>query len=128
MPINIFLIVNKKTQKVFHVQKKTFNFAPIRFTFLNIDIMYTINFTGTGSATLDNFTETEQKQVLYVLDNVVSNYDEKAPDKSKIRYLGDGFHVIRVNHNIRVAVKIQNNIFKIIDVFRHTRSESLVSI
>ncbi len=90
--------------------------------------MYTINFTGTGSATLDNFTETEQKQILYVLDNVVSNYDEKTPDSSKIRYLGDGFHVVRVNHNIRVAVKIQNNIFKIIDVFRHVRSENLVPI
>jgi hypothetical protein len=90
--------------------------------------MYTIHFTGTGSATLDNFTETEQKQILYVLDNVVSNYDEKAPDSSIIRYLGDGFHVIKVNYAIRIAVKIQKNTFKIIDIFRHSKSENLVHI
>ena len=90
--------------------------------------MYTIHFTGTGSATLDNFTETEQRQILYVLNNVVSNYDENAPDNSKIRYLGDGFHVIKVNYALRVAVKIQKNTFKVIDIFRHSKSENLVQI
>jgi hypothetical protein len=88
--------------------------------------MYTINFTGTGSSTLDNFTETEQKQILYALNNVVSNYDEKTPDLSKIRYLGNDFHVVKINHSIRVGVKIQKNTFNIIDVFRHIKSESLV--
>jgi hypothetical protein len=90
--------------------------------------MYTINFTGTGSATLDNFSETEQKQILYALNNVVSNYDEKTPDLSKISYLGDEFYVIKINRAIRVAVKIQKNTFKIIDVFRHAKSESLVNV
>jgi hypothetical protein len=87
--------------------------------------MYTINFTGTGSATFDNFSDTQQKQILYVLNNIALNYNEKTPDNSVIRYLGNGFHVIKVNHLIRVGVKIQNNAFNIIDVFNHVKSEEM---
>jgi hypothetical protein len=61
------------------------------------------------------------------LNNVVSNYDEKTTDSTIIRYLGNGFHVIKINRIIRVGVKIQNNTFNIIDVFRHIKSESLVA-
>jgi hypothetical protein len=83
--------------------------------------MYKINFTGTGSATLDNFTESQQQQILYVLNNVAANYDEKSTDNSQIRYLGNGFHVVRVNATIRVGIKIQKNTFDVIDV----KSENL---
>ena len=89
--------------------------------------MYTINFTGTGSATFDNFTETEKSQILYVLNNVVSNYDEKTSDNSKVRYIGDGFYIIKINNSIRVGIKIQNKTFKIIEVYRYIKNENLVA-
>jgi hypothetical protein len=89
--------------------------------------MYTIDFSGTGTMTLNNFTQDQQKQILYVLDNVVSKYDAKTPDTNKVRYLGDGFYAIKINHSIRVMAKIQDNVFNIIDVFNHARSEKLAT-
>ncbi len=96
-------------------------------SFQNITIMYTIDFSGTGTMTLNNFTQDQQKQILYVLNNVVSKYDAQTPDITKVRYLGDGFYAIKINHSIRVMAKIQDNIFNIIDVFTHTRSQSLAA-
>jgi phage-related protein len=89
--------------------------------------MYTIDFSGTGTMTLNNFTQDQQKQILYVLDKVVSKYDAKAPDATKVRDLGDGFYVIKINYTIRVMAKIQDNVFNIIDVFNHARSEKLAT-
>lgn len=89
--------------------------------------MYNIHFTGTGSATFDNFTESQQRQILYVLNNVAANYDEKSANNNQIRYLGNGFHVIKVNATIRVGIKIQKNTFDIIDVFHHVKSENLAT-
>jgi hypothetical protein len=89
--------------------------------------MYDIDITTTGQMTLNNFSSDHQKQILYVLDKVVSTYDENQPDDTKVRYLGDGFYVIKINHIIRAMAKIQNNTFNIIDIFNHTRSAALVS-
>ncbi len=88
--------------------------------------MYNIDISGTGQMTLNNFSSDQQKQILYVLDKIASTYDEKKPDSSKVRYLGDGFYVIRINHVIRAMANIQNNTFNIIDVFNHARSANLV--
>jgi mRNA-degrading endonuclease RelE of RelBE toxin-antitoxin system len=87
--------------------------------------MYNVDFTGTGRMTLHNFNPKKQKQILSILNKIVSNYEEKAPDNKQIRYLGDEFYVIKINNTISVMVKIQNATFKIIDVFNHVRSESL---
>lgn len=87
--------------------------------------MYNIDISRTGQMTLNNFSSDQQKQILYVLDKVASTYDEKKPDSSKVRYLGDGFYAIKINHTIRAMANIQNNTFNIIDIFTHVRSQSL---
>ena len=89
--------------------------------------MYTIDFSGTGTMTLNNFTQDQQRQILYVLDKVVSKYDARTPNATNVRYLGDDFYVIKINHSIRVMAKIQDNIFNIIDVFTHIRSQNLAA-
>ncbi len=90
--------------------------------------MYNIDFTGTGRMTLNNFNFEEQQQILSILDKVSEKYDEKTSDSKQIRYLGDEFYVIKINNNIRVMLKIQNNTFKIINIFNHVKTSENLAV
>ena len=89
--------------------------------------MYNIDFTGTGSMTLEQFSPKEQQQVLYVLNKAVAEFDKNSHETKKIQYLGDGFYVVRVNQAIRVMAKMEGTTFSIIDVFNYANLEKFAS-
>ena len=87
--------------------------------------MYNINFTSTGTATLEHFSAREQEQILYVLNKVVAEFDETQIESNRLTDIGDGFYIVKVNHLIRVMTKIKDNSFRIINVFNKTNSKEL---
>jgi mRNA-degrading endonuclease RelE of RelBE toxin-antitoxin system len=89
--------------------------------------MYSIDFTGTGSMTLEQFSPKEQQQVMYVLNKAVAEFNSNSHEPKKLQYLGDGFYVVRINQAIRVMAKIENNTFSIIDVFNYANLEKFAS-
>ena len=89
--------------------------------------MYKIDFTGTGSMTLEQFSPKEQQQVMYVLNKAVAEFSSNTHEPKKIQYLGDGFYVIRINQTIRVMAKIEGKNFNIIDVFNYANLEKFAS-
>lgn len=89
--------------------------------------MYKMDFTGTGSMTLEQFSPKEQQQVMYVLNKAVAEFSSNTHEPKKLQYLGDGFYVVRINQAIRVMAKIEDNTFSIIDVFNYANLEKFAS-